>query len=128
MAQFTDGTSKAIVVGERLNPYWEYNNAFSPPRISFKTGTVGGVTHWIGLSTNNAGIAYAQVVGTAAHPINAPYQITGDHSLSVFSSQHRGGAQFVLGDGAVRFLQDSIDLTIYKRLAHLSDGNIVGDF
>jgi len=42
-----------------------------------------------------------------------------------FSSKHPGGAQFVLGDGSVVFLQDSIDTTLYARLAAINDGNPV---
>ena len=36
---------------------------------------------------------------------------TSDYS---FSRKHPGGAQFVLGDGSMVFLQDSIDTTLYR--------------
>ncbi|MCA8988212.1 MAG: DUF1559 domain-containing protein, partial [Planctomycetaceae bacterium] len=45
-----------------------------------------------------------------------------------YASLHKGGAQFTLGDGSVRFLSENIDLTTYRRLAHKDDGNVVGEF
>ena len=45
-----------------------------------------------------------------------------------FSSNHGGGATFVLADGAVRFLAENIDATTFKRLANRRDGQTVGDY
>ena len=45
-----------------------------------------------------------------------------------FSSYHSGGANFVLADGSVQFVRDSIDLTTYQTLARRSDGLPVGGF
>lgn len=39
-----------------------------------------------------------------------------------FKSLHPGGAHFVLGDGAVRFLSQSIDHWLYQRLGDRADG------
>ena len=44
---------------------------------------------------------------------------------SAFSSWHNGGAQFLLGDGSVRFLSDKLDATTYKNLGTINDGNVV---
>jgi prepilin-type N-terminal cleavage/methylation domain-containing protein len=43
-------------------------------------------------------------------------------------SQHTGGVNAVLGDGTVRFIQNSIDLLTWQRLGAADDGNPVGDF
>ncbi|MGN6133880.1 MAG: DUF1559 family PulG-like putative transporter [Aureliella sp.] len=40
-----------------------------------------------------------------------------------FRSRHTGGAQFVMGDGSVQFLSQSIDMTNYQRLGAKADGN-----
>lgn len=43
-------------------------------------------------------------------------------------SYHVGGAHFVLGDGAVRFISDSISLGTYQALSTRATGETVGDF
>lgn len=45
-----------------------------------------------------------------------------------FGSDHAGGAQFVLGDGSVRFISENVDATTYSRLGTVSDGNTIGEF
>ena len=42
-----------------------------------------------------------------------------------FGSQHPGGANFLLGDGSVTFLSETIDTTLYSRLGNIRDGNPV---
>ncbi len=44
-----------------------------------------------------------------------------------FSSHHPLGANFLLCNGAVRFVRNSIDLRIYKLLGHRSDGELISD-
>lgn len=43
-------------------------------------------------------------------------------------SQHKGGAQFALVDGSVRFISANIDLTTYRNLGNRDDGNVLGEF
>ena len=43
-----------------------------------------------------------------------------------FKSRHAGGAQFVMGDASVHFLQDSIDMRIYNRLGGKADDEPIG--
>jgi prepilin-type N-terminal cleavage/methylation domain-containing protein len=45
-----------------------------------------------------------------------------------FKSLHVGGAQFLMGDGTVRFISENIDYTTYQRLGGRADGNTVGEF
>jgi Protein of unknown function (DUF1559) len=43
-------------------------------------------------------------------------------------SFHVGGCHAVLGDGSVRFLSESIDSLVIKRLVGSQDGQLPGDF
>jgi prepilin-type N-terminal cleavage/methylation domain-containing protein/prepilin-type processing-associated H-X9-DG protein len=45
-----------------------------------------------------------------------------------FGSNHTGGANFGLGDGSVRFVRDSIDLTTYRSLGSRNGGEVIGDY
>ncbi len=45
-----------------------------------------------------------------------------------FRSFHPGGAQFVLCDGSVRFLSESMDLPTYRGLASRSGGEVISGF
>lgn len=45
-----------------------------------------------------------------------------------FSSYHFGGAQFLMSDGAVRFISESIDQRTLNNLFTRNDGNPVGSF
>jgi hypothetical protein len=45
-----------------------------------------------------------------------------------YKSMHTGGAQFLLGDGTVRFLSDNISMETYARLGSKADNETVGEF
>jgi type II secretory pathway pseudopilin PulG len=45
-----------------------------------------------------------------------------------FSSRHEAGANFLLVDGKVRFINDAIDFKIYCHLGDKADGNKIPDF
>lgn len=41
-----------------------------------------------------------------------------------FGSDHTGGAHFLFGDGAVRFLSENMDKATYRNLSDRADGNV----
>ena len=44
---------------------------------------------------------------------------------NILNSEHPGGVQFALGDGSVRFVSETIDLTQLKLLAIRNDDQVV---
>jgi prepilin-type processing-associated H-X9-DG protein/prepilin-type N-terminal cleavage/methylation domain-containing protein len=44
-----------------------------------------------------------------------------------FSSHHPGGANFLFGDGSVRFLSQRIRTPVYRSLGNRADGNLISD-
>jgi prepilin-type N-terminal cleavage/methylation domain-containing protein len=104
---FTDGLSNTIVVGEH--------------RTRRDSG-LNWTSTWAGVIANGED-AIARILGTCDHTPNHPANHIDD-----FSSYHVGGAHFVMGDGAVRFVGTNIDLGVYQHLATRSRGDLVGEF
>ncbi len=123
----TDGASNCVLVGERC---W----------IEFDSTGVGPSALWAGTRSGVPGQhsanGVALTVGNCAIPINVrPMgQIIplgsgmADASWHGFSSQHAGGATFLLGDGSVRFINQQIDHRTYSFLGSVSDGRTIGEF
>ena len=126
---FTDGLSNTFLVGERRSP------AIQPAYFT------GGDTIWAGVGDEVSIQGVAFVVGDCSfgngidfHAMTAPSQAS-YVPYSGFSSSHAGGAQFLMGDGAVRFISDSISQAVagqpgstYQNLASVGDGLVIGDF
>ena len=47
-----------------------------------------------------------------------------DLSVGGYGSYHPGGANFLLGDGSVRFVSETIDQSAYEQLGHRADGKL----
>jgi prepilin-type N-terminal cleavage/methylation domain-containing protein len=101
----TDGTSNTLLVGERLT------------RVSD-----GWFSTWTGMVSEGEE-AFQRILGSADHVPNDPAAHFDD-----FSSNHTGGAHFVLGDGSVHFVSESIDHGVYTSLATRDGGEIPGEF
>lgn len=144
MRDITDGPSNTILVGERA---WFQGSAT-----------------WVGSSNvqESFGGGPGTCLGRVYWPINAlpdppailvtpenDLQIMGEYNArTAFGSYHLGGANFLLADGSVRFLNESIDshvnvppqftpgkplpeielLGVFQRLGMRNDGQVVGQF
>ncbi len=106
-----DGTSNTIMMGETT-------------RDVYNGGTnAWGYRGWVMVGLN-----------LVSYPINL-WSFNGNTyppgklgSWSYSGSLHTGGAHYLFGDGAVRFISENINATTRQRLATMSDGNPIGEF
>jgi prepilin-type N-terminal cleavage/methylation domain-containing protein/prepilin-type processing-associated H-X9-DG protein len=113
----SDGTSNTILAGE-LN--------FRVPDYTFTSGPFagqlrGGNGQWV---WGYASYTFA----TTRLPFNTLTGTPADRILRIasFRSDHTGGANFLFGDGAVRFLANGrLDVTAYRALGTRNGGEVV---
>jgi prepilin-type processing-associated H-X9-DG protein len=150
----TDGSSNVMVIGEQSDYYYTTTGAKKDWRTSGGLGYQIGVGTYEKppnlanvnpFSFNFYSVRYpinknrgwpdpigdiAQGVGMLNPDSGAnapPYSfITGINNP--LNSAHAGGINALMGDGAVRFLGDSTDLSILARLATRDDGQPLGEF
>ncbi|WP_437206173.1 DUF1559 family PulG-like putative transporter [Planctomicrobium sp. SH664] len=112
----TDGTSNTFIVGERA---------------SNREATADTYTHWAGVShgsQDGSGFqGMLEVAGSTGYHMNTASAVNFGYR-SWFSSLHTGGAQFVMADGAVRFISENMDFKTYQALSGIADNNVVGEF
>jgi prepilin-type N-terminal cleavage/methylation domain-containing protein/prepilin-type processing-associated H-X9-DG protein len=103
MADIIDGTSNTIAIGEVYDGHLGNN-----PNI------------W------SVGSRHAHALRTTENPINTPpgTGILYTTLNGAFMSRHTNGANFALGDGSVRFLQQNMDITTYRRLSTIGGGEV----
>lgn len=83
---------------------------------------------WIGSVGDDECIRFegdpADYLNGKAGPSKMGLAVTDDCAFSF----HAGGAQFLMGDGSVRFINENIDMRMYGLLNSINDGGVVGDF
>jgi prepilin-type N-terminal cleavage/methylation domain-containing protein len=114
----TDGSSNTVVVGERAT-------------IRNAAATDPGHATWAGCLNRGTDEGQAATVGDTFFKLNADTDgntVTRRDNTTGFSSDHVGGGHFLFGDGAVKFVGDNVDASIYRWLSTISDGNTIGEF
>jgi prepilin-type N-terminal cleavage/methylation domain-containing protein len=139
----TDGTSNAIVVGERYTPTAGGQASVGQPIghgvwIAAPNVSIDGMTAIVGdtaAQINLAPVNTAPGQMACAAPGTASYKLNGNNTSAAprgqtagFGSLHTGGCHFLIGDGTVRFISENIDTAIYRNLGSVNDGNPIGDF
>jgi prepilin-type N-terminal cleavage/methylation domain-containing protein/prepilin-type processing-associated H-X9-DG protein len=96
LSEVTDGLSQTIFVGERASDR--------------------GYATWVGTPPGDE--CYPAMI-LASSEVKLNYR--GQHAHG-FSSFHPGGANFLLGDGSVRFLSETIEMSVFQWLSTRSGG------
>jgi prepilin-type N-terminal cleavage/methylation domain-containing protein len=123
-----DGTSSTILVGERdefSTIHGKHESAiWSGARGGFRTNQENVVARV--LTVYFPGVTEINAVGdnNDVHDGSGPAADSGDS----WSSQHPGGAQFVLSDASVQFISETIDSTTFANLCNRKDGEVVGEY
>jgi prepilin-type processing-associated H-X9-DG protein len=135
LASMPDGTSNTLAIGEATQR--RHNAAYGPYWGGIHTGVHGRIYHCTrnqadcpngyvasGGTTLANGLRYSTINGNGAAS-TPPQQYAWQ-----FSSYHSGGANFVLCDGSVKFIRDSVDYVgVLMPLSTPEGGEVTrGDF
>ena len=115
----TDGTSNTLMVGEytsrtttRRATFWAYTYA------SYNQSSVGAESRLFG---KPYGASNTDTTGCWGTP-----GLYGDQMCKrAFNSGHTNGANFVLGDGSVRFVSSNVALDALQNMATMSNGEVL---
>lgn len=124
IANIVDGASNTFMCGETETASVCGQSRHCP------TPTVFGAI-WLRADHRPFGSTYLwfSVLRETSH--NRYARMNGGHFYSVgqgFSSLHTGGAQFLLADGSIRFVSETIDARTYRDLGAIADGNSISPF
>lgn len=131
----TDGSSNTIAFGEaRQNVGTDTIPGISSNHYSAAWAAYTHVSNFVVCHPH----PNANHINNVRYHINGPRDVPGmvgsatvprvRHHGGAASSAHVGGAHFLMGDGAVKFLSENIGVNQYAYLMYLGDGELVGDF
>ena len=106
LSRIADGTSNTLMIGEDL---MDINTHCGWVRANHATGTCA-------IPLNNGLV-------TGQPGFNNPGNW---ENLYSFRSRHTGGGNFAFADGSVKFIVEAIDLNLYRNLATISGGEVIG--
>lgn len=124
----TDGLSSTFMVGERAYEYRGNGGVMYDSRCSILYLTPANSATGDFTDTSNLPLTTPYGTCSDVHPPNRQFASNSVWTRTGFSSLHEGGVQFVLGDGAVRFISENIDGVTYARLGNMNAGSVVGEF
>lgn len=113
--QIRDGASNTALIGEKIHP-----------RYSVDLGWMSGTSSTLrttGIEINRSWDAVAYFDRDMQKP-----EPPEPSAAAGFSSMHAGGGQFLMGDGATRFISQNIDRQVYSYLGNREDLQLLGSF
>lgn len=112
----TDGTSNTLAIGEVT--YGDLGDGID------RMASV-----WVGMYNGSGWSGNDQVVRVTQESIkNTTARRLFGTFRNAYSSHHPGGVQFLMGDGSVQFLPETINGVTLENLAARADGNVVGEY
>ena len=112
MKDLTDGSMYVLLVGETIyvsHTDYTTQQAFASWDSSYRA--------YSGAQGPAATCATEKGINSSTlNPTTSGYSTIAATTTNTFGSQHQGGAQFAFADGAVRFISESISLTVYRNL------------
>jgi hypothetical protein len=125
-ADIRDGLSQTIFFGER----YHYDNNYD-----LNAGTLTKIGGW-GLWSPTAGLPGLGDVTLGAlvpinykHPAGVAVNTTYENQrVTAFGSGHSGGAQFAMGDGSGRFINQIVALSILQGISTRAKREVVGEY
>ncbi len=119
----TDGLSKSLALGERLNNLraWSKGSAYDVNPTT-ELGVVSAKNVVYPINADPRKVCYARIEGQTV--LNCPGGRTCLFNDLFFGSYHPGGAQFAMGDGSVHFIAETIDMPTFQALATIAGGEV----
>jgi prepilin-type processing-associated H-X9-DG protein len=110
----SDGSSQTLFVSETV-----LSSTTAGADLGWASGTPS--------TLRNTGHAINGVVPILGGAVVAPAPPAAGNGLFVggYASRHPGGANMLLGDGAVRYLKNTTTLKVLQQLGHRSDGDLL---
>jgi prepilin-type N-terminal cleavage/methylation domain-containing protein/prepilin-type processing-associated H-X9-DG protein len=127
--QITDGLSNTIFIGEE---YYTLKPSYTGAELDLQ-GVARRKAVWeFGSDSIDCQMGMNEAFGSTGVPINlkppVPATFTGaalEAYICGFSSLHPGGANFLMGDGSVRFIKQTISPTVYSALGSKGGGEVI---
>jgi hypothetical protein len=115
VAEITDGTSNTVGIGERDNRFvtTSWVGVLPGAEVIYNPDRGAGCL-------NSRPAITAVVVHSRQYTVNRP-----DASPAAFHTQHPGGGNFLVMDGSVRFIKDSVNLDAMRALCTRNYAEIV---
>ncbi|QDT06651.1 hypothetical protein K227x_50670 [Rubripirellula lacrimiformis] len=125
----TDGTSHTLAVGEHSNFLHHFDGTKQDSRPGRGAGGAWAAwpSHfeWSSASGRTSNVTVPRYPNNSLYANN--YTQKDENTLhNGYRSAHTGGVQFVMGDGSVRFITDSVDfVNVFPALAGRADGYVI---